>query len=84
MLARVQQRPELLKLRKELVEHPFGTIKRWMRQDHFLMRGSEKVSGESSLTFLAYNLKRAISLVGVAKLIAGLAELKAKTLLPAT
>lgn len=82
MLARVRQRPDLLKLRKELVEHPFGTIKRWMRQDHFLMRGSEKVSGESSLTFLAYNLKRAINLVGVAKLIAGLHELKIKTLLP--
>jgi hypothetical protein len=82
MLARVQQRPDLLKLRKELVEHPFGTIKRWMRQDHFLTRGREKVSGESSLTFLAYNLKRAISLVGVEKLIAGLGELKAKTLLP--
>jgi transposase len=84
MLARVQQRPELLRLRKELVEHPFGTIKRWMRQDHFLLRGSEKVSGESSLTFLAYNLKRAISLVGVEKLIAGLGELKAKTALAVT
>jgi hypothetical protein len=69
MFQRVAQQPEILRLRKELVEHPFGTIKRWMRQDHFLTRGREKVSGETSLTFLAYNLKRVISIVGVEKLI---------------
>jgi hypothetical protein len=80
----VQQKPELLKLRKQLVEHPFGTIKRWMRQDHFLMRGKEKVSGETSLTLLAYNLKRAIQLQGVEKLIAGLGKVSLKDLLPAT
>lgn len=72
MFQRVALQPELLRLRKELVEHPFGTIKRWMRQDHFLTRGKEKVSGETSLTFLAYNLKRVINIVGVEKLIAAL------------
>jgi transposase len=76
MLKRVQQNPEFLKLRKQLVEHPFGTVKRWMKQDHFLTRGREKVSGETSLTFLAYNLKRAINVVGVEKLIAGLGAVK--------
>jgi transposase len=84
MFKRVQQKPELLKLRKQLVEHPFGTIKRWMRQDHFLMRGKEKVSSETSLTLLAYNLKRAIQLQGVEKLIAGLGKVSLKDLLPAT
>lgn len=84
MFKRVQQQPEFLKLRKQLVEHPFGTIKRWMKQDHFLMRGCEKVSGETSLTFLAYNLKRAVSLVGVKALIAGLQKPESQTLLPVT
>jgi transposase len=84
MFQRVAQKPELLQLRKELVEHPFGSIKRWMRQDHFLMRGQEKVTAESSLTFLAYNLKRAIRVLGVETLIAGLLAGNAKKLLPAT
>lgn len=84
MFQRVAQKPELLALRKELVEHPFGSIKRWMRQDHFLMRGPEKVKAESSLTFLAYNLKRAISVLGVETLIAGMLAGNDKTMLPAT
>jgi transposase len=84
MFKRVAQNPEVLKLRKQLVEHPFGTIKRWMKQDHFLMRGKEKVSGETSLTLLAYNLKRAIKLEGVEKLIAGLGKVSTKNILPAT
>lgn len=83
MSQRVAQKPELLAKRKELVEHPFGSIKRWMKQDHFLMRGQEKVTAESSLTFLAYNLKRAISVLGVEKLIAGLNGGDDKRLLPA-
>lgn len=84
MFKRVAQNPEVLKLRKQLVEHPFGTIKRWMKQDHFLMRGKEKVSGETSLTLLAYNLKRVIKLEGVEKLIAGLAKVRTQNMLPAT
>src|SRR5258705_6223402 len=83
MSQRVAQKPELLAVRKELVEHPFGSIKRWMKQDHFLMRGQEKVTAESSLTFLAYNLKRAISVLGVEKLIAGLNGGDDQMLLPA-
>lgn len=75
MCQRVAQQPEILRVRKELVEHPFGTIKRWMRQDHFLTRGKQKVSGETSLTFLAYNLKRVISIVGVEKLIEALRQI---------
>jgi len=84
MFQRVAQKPELLAVRKELVEHPFGSIKRWMNQGYFLMRGQEKVTAESSLTFLAHNLKRAISVLGVEKLIAVLLAGQAKKLLPAT
>lgn len=80
MFQRVAQQPEILRVRKELVEHPFGTIKRWMRQDHFLTRGKEKVSGETSLTFLAYNLKRVMSIVGVEKLLEALAQSGSKAL----
>lgn len=81
MLQRVAQQPEMLRVRKALVEHPFGTIKRWMRQDHFLTRGKEKVSGETSLTFLAYNLKRVLSIVGVEQLIEALGQIGTKVCL---
>jgi transposase len=78
MLQRVAENRELLKLRKQLVEHPFGTIKRQMGQDYFLMRGQEKVRGETSLTLLAYNLKRVMKLQGVDKLIPALATRNVK------
>jgi hypothetical protein len=57
MQARLAQRPDVLALRRETVEHPFGSIKQWMNQGAFLMRGLEKVRGEFSLTALAYNLR---------------------------
>lgn len=82
MLQRVAQNPEVLELRKQLVEHPFGTIKRAMRQDYFLLRGQKKVRGETSLTLLAYNLKRVIKLLGVDKLITALAKRNLKNALP--
>lgn len=56
--------------RRDTVEHPFGSIKQWMGQGAFLMRRLENVRGEFSLTALAYNLRRAINLVGVPALIA--------------
>lgn len=74
MLQRVAKNPKYLEVRKELVEHPFGTIKRSMGQDYFLMCGQQKVKGETSLTLLAYNLKRVLKLVGVDQLIAALAK----------
>jgi transposase len=70
MQQRVTDNPEKVKSRKSIVEHPFGTIKRWMDQGYFLTRGLEKVRGEMSLTVLAYNLKRVISIIGVKDLIA--------------
>jgi transposase len=74
MLQRVAKNPQFVELRKQLVEHPFGTIKRQMGQDYFLMCGQEKVRGEASLTLLAYNLKRVIKLLGADKLITALAK----------
>jgi transposase len=59
---------ELVKKRKELVEHPFGTIKQAMATRYCLTKGLKNVSGEFSLTFLAYNLKRVINILGVKKL----------------
>ena len=56
--------------RKELVEHPFGTIKHWWDQGHFLMCGLEKVRAEFSLSALAYNIKRVINILGVTQLMA--------------
>jgi len=65
MSVRVRDNPGKMKLRKELVEHPFGTIKRWMNQGYFLTRGKPKVAAEMSLTAMAYNMKRAMNLTGV-------------------
>jgi hypothetical protein len=67
--ARNRGRPELLKQRKTLAEHPFGTIKRGMNQGFFLLKGISKVTTETSLTVLAYNLKRVLNIVGVEQMI---------------
>lgn len=70
---RVRANPSIMKLRQQIVEHPFGTIKFWNDQRHFLMKGLEKVKGEFSLSTLAYDIKRAINLLGVKALVAALA-----------
>jgi hypothetical protein len=73
MEARLRQRPEILARRRETVEHPFGSIKQWMNQGAFLMRGLDKVRAEFSLTALAYNLRRVINIVGVEAMTAAVA-----------
>jgi hypothetical protein len=65
MAARLKERPDILDRRRETVEHPFGSIKQWMNQGAFLMRGLDKVRAEFSLTALVYNLRRAINILGV-------------------
>ena len=73
VLDRVQDRldaePERMRIRRETVEHPFGTIKSWMGSTHFQMRTLKHVSTEMSLHVLAYNLKRAMSVLGIGPLI---------------
>ena len=70
MAERLKARPQILDRRRETVEHPFGSIKQWMYQGAFLMRGLEKVRAEFSLTALVYNLRRAINLIGVGPMMA--------------
>jgi transposase len=72
MEERVRCRPEVMKQRKQLVEHPFGTMKRWWDAGYFLMRGLDKVRTEFSLTVLAYNLRRVLNLVEMPRLMAAL------------
>jgi hypothetical protein len=70
MAVRLEQQPGKFKLRKQLVEHPFGTINHWFGYAHFLLKGLAKVQGEWSLTTLVYNLKRVLNLVSFPKLMA--------------
>jgi transposase len=60
--------------RKCLSEHPFGTIKRTLDSSYLLLKGKEKVTGELSLSFLAYNIKRAVNMLGVRKLMEAFAN----------
>jgi transposase len=70
MQARLRKNPGVLDRRRETVEHPFGSIKQWMNQGAFLMRGLDRVRGEFSLTALAYNLRRALNIIGFPELMA--------------
>ena len=70
MAERLAGRPGVLHRRRESAEHPFGSIKHWMGHGGFLMRRLENVRGEFSLTTLAYNIRRATTLVGIPGLIA--------------
>ncbi len=61
----VAGRSDILAVRRETVERPFGSIKQRVNQDAFLMRGLEKVRAEFGLTALAYDLRRTIIIIGV-------------------
>ena len=60
--------PEMMRIRRQTVEHLFGTLKFWMGATHFLMKTREHVSTEMSLHVLAYNLKRVMAILGTAAL----------------
>ena len=62
--------PEAMRLRRQTVEHVFGTLKAWMGSAHFLTRTLPRVRTEMSLQVLAYNLQRVIKIIGAEKLIA--------------
>lgn len=72
MADRLAARPDILDRRRETVEHPFGSIKQWMGQGTFLMKRLDNVRAEFSLTALAYNIRRAITLIGVPALVAAI------------
>lgn len=63
---------EKVKLRSSVVEHPFGTVKRWHNGSYLLLKGKVKASADLALSFLAYNLRRAINLVGVKRIMEGI------------
>jgi hypothetical protein len=69
MQERLDRTPEATKLRRQTVEHVFGTLKAWMGATHFLTKTLPRVSTEISLHVLAYNLKRTIQIFGVKPLI---------------
>jgi hypothetical protein len=69
MERRVRANPQIMRRRKAIIEHVFGTIKRALGYDHFLCRGKRKVATEIHLTMFAYNFHRVCNLVGVPKLV---------------
>jgi transposase len=68
MQKRLNRTPQAARIRRQTAEHPFGTIKAWMGATHFLTRTIPRVSTEMSLHILAYNLKRAMKVVGISPL----------------
>jgi transposase len=67
MQRRLDRQPEAMTLRRRTVEHVFGTLKHWMGTTHFLTRRLANVGTEMNLHVLAYNLKRVMQVLGVAK-----------------
>ncbi|MGB7990415.1 MAG: IS1182 family transposase [Candidatus Methylophosphatis roskildensis] len=64
---RLDKHPEAMTVRRRTVEHVFGTLKHWMGSTHFLTRRLVNVGTEMSFQVLAYNLKRVMSILGIAK-----------------
>ena len=69
MQERLDCNPEIMRVRRQTVEHPYGTLKLWMGSAHFLTRTLKHVSTEMSLHVLAYNLKRVMNILGIKPLI---------------
>src|ERR1700746_1039148 len=72
MQDRLDRMPDAMGVRRQTVEHPFGTLKAWMGATHFLTRTLDKVRTETSLHVLAYNMKRMITIFGVRPLMAAI------------
>jgi transposase len=62
---RLDRNPQMMSMRRSVVEHPFGTLKFWMGAVHFLMKGIPNVRTEMALHILSYNIKRVINIIGV-------------------
>jgi transposase len=65
---RVDENKELYKRRPEIAEHVYGTIKRGLGYTYTLLKGKEKVNGEMAIIFTMYNLRRAMSVLGIEEL----------------
>lgn len=64
MKDRLRKDPGIMDKRKAIVEHPFGTMKRAFNQPYLLLRGLRKVGGEVGFTMIAYNMRRALNILG--------------------
>ena len=73
MQARLDSMPQAMTIRRQTVEHAFGTLKFWMGAAHFLTKTLKNVRTEMSLQVLAYNMKRTINILGVKPLMAAIA-----------
>jgi hypothetical protein len=69
MQERLDRQPEMMRVRRQTVEHPFGTIKYWMGLTHFLMKTLTPVRTEMSLHVLAYSLKRVMRILGIGEIL---------------
>lgn len=69
MQKRLDRTPEASRLRRQTVEHPFGTLKAWMGSTHFLTKTLPRVSTEMCLHVLAYNFKRLMRILGTQQVI---------------
>jgi hypothetical protein len=67
--ARLERAPQMMQIRRQTVEHPIGTLKAWMGTTPLLTKTQPKVSTEMSLSVLAYDLRRLITMFGVGGLI---------------
>ncbi len=65
---RLDRNPDAMRTRREVVEHPFGTLKMRMGATHFLCKTLPKVATEMALCVLGYNLTRVINIVGVERM----------------
>jgi hypothetical protein len=66
---------DMMRRRKALAEHPFGTLKCRAGYRHFLVRGFAKVRGEWSLMALCYNFSRVLRILGLERWLALLPSL---------
>jgi Transposase DDE domain len=69
---RLDEHPEKMRQRRETVEHPFGTIKARMGATHFLMKTLPRVAAKMALHVMAYNLTRAMNIMGLRTLLGAL------------
>ena len=65
MILRFYPNQQHLRIRNTVVEHPYGTVKRWHGAGYLLTKGKLKVAAETGLSFLAYNFRRVINILGV-------------------
>ena len=69
MQERLDRKPDSMRVRRQTVEHPFGTLKMWMGATHFLTKTLPRVRTEMSPHVLAYNLKRVMQILGIGEML---------------